>query len=55
MKKYFKAVAVPVNLKIAKFAGGSNSKRVKKKVKKLKRLGKASKRMVWLFFKTGPI
>ena len=52
MKKYFKAVAVPVNLKIAKFAGGSNSKRVKKKVKKLKRLGKASKRMVSLFFKT---
>jgi len=44
MKKYFKAAAVPVNLKIAKFAGGSNSKRVKKKVKKLKRLGKAAKR-----------
>ena len=43
MKKYFKAVAVPVNLKIAKFAGGANSKRVKKKVKKLKRLGKAIK------------
>jgi len=38
MKKYFTAIAVPVNLKIAKFAGGLSSKRVKKKVKKLKRL-----------------
>ena len=52
MKKYFKAVAVPVNLKIAKFAGGSNSKRVKKKVKKLKRLGKASKRIATRSFMT---
>ena len=55
MKKYFKAVAVPVNLKIAKFAGGANSKRVKKKVKKLKRLGKAIKLLsdgavVWDFW-----